>query len=80
MLKPRMGFTMRHNAFTALDEPQAAQKLADSFPHLNWPQLSFAHSASVLRAAQPYFPTGRSVLMQRLYHEPLTGAKIIPLG
>jgi hypothetical protein len=29
MLKRRMGFTLRDNAFTALDDPQAAQKLAE---------------------------------------------------
>jgi hypothetical protein len=39
MLKRRMGFTLRDNAFTALDDPQAAQKLADSFAHLNWRKI-----------------------------------------
>ncbi len=36
MLKRRIGFNLRDNAFTALDNPQTAQKLADSFAHLNW--------------------------------------------
>ena len=36
MLKRRIGFNLRDNAFTALDDPEAAQKLADSFGHLNW--------------------------------------------
>ncbi len=36
MLKRRLGFTLRDNAFTALDNPRAAQKLADSFAKLDW--------------------------------------------
>jgi hypothetical protein len=36
MLKHRMGFTQCDNAFTTLDDPQAAQTLADSFVHQNW--------------------------------------------
>ena len=39
MLKRRIGFTLRDNAFTALDDPEAAQKLADSFGHLNWRKI-----------------------------------------
>src|SRR5271155_1215121 len=36
MLKLKLGFTQQDNAFTALDDPQAAQKLADSFADQNW--------------------------------------------
>jgi hypothetical protein len=36
MLKRRLGFNLQDNAFTALDNPKAAQKLADSFAHQNW--------------------------------------------
>ena len=39
MLKRRLGFNLQDNAFTALDDPQAAQKLADSFADLNWPKI-----------------------------------------
>ena len=39
MLERRIGFTLRDNAFTALDDPEAAQKLADSFGHLNWRKI-----------------------------------------
>jgi hypothetical protein len=39
MLKRRLGFTQQDNAFTALDDPKAAQKLADSFVRQNWPKL-----------------------------------------
>ena len=36
MLKQKLGFNLQDNAFTALEDPQAAQELADSFVHLNW--------------------------------------------
>ena len=36
MLRRRLGFILRDNAFTALDNPRAAQKLADSFAKLDW--------------------------------------------
>ncbi len=39
MLKLKLGFTQQDNAFTALDNPQAAQKLADSFADLNWTKI-----------------------------------------
>ena len=39
MLKRRIGFNLRDNAFTALDNQEAAQKLADSFTHLNWRKI-----------------------------------------
>jgi hypothetical protein len=41
MQKKGLRFTQRDNAFTALENPQAAQKIADRFAQLNWPkQLS----------------------------------------
>jgi hypothetical protein len=39
MLKLRRGFNLQDNAFTALDDPQAAQELADSFAHLDWVKI-----------------------------------------
>jgi len=39
MLKHRLGFNLQDNAFTALDDPQAAQELADSFAQLNWAKI-----------------------------------------
>jgi hypothetical protein len=39
MLRRRLGFNLQDNAFTALDDPQAAQELADSFVDLNWPKI-----------------------------------------
>jgi hypothetical protein len=39
LLKRGLGFTQQDNAFTAWDNPQAAQKLADSFIGQNWPKI-----------------------------------------
>ena len=36
MLKRWLGFILRDNAFMALDNPRAAQELADSFAKLDW--------------------------------------------
>jgi hypothetical protein len=39
MLKRRLGFNLRDNAFTALEDSGAAQELADSFADLNWTKI-----------------------------------------
>ena len=39
LLKRRLGFNLQDNAFTALDDPQAAQELADSFVDQNWRKI-----------------------------------------
>ena len=39
MLEHKLGFAQQDNAFTALDDPQAAQKLADSFVDQNWRKI-----------------------------------------
>jgi hypothetical protein len=39
MLKQKLGFNLQDNAFTALDDPRAAQELADSFADLNWTKI-----------------------------------------
>ncbi len=39
LLQRRLGFTQQDNAFTALDDPKAAQKLADSFVRQNGPKI-----------------------------------------
>ena len=39
MLRQRLGFNLQDNAFTALDDPRAAQELADSFAQLNWTKI-----------------------------------------
>ena len=39
MLKQGLGFNLQDNAFTVLDDPKTAQKLADSFGQLNWRKI-----------------------------------------
>jgi hypothetical protein len=39
LLQRSVGFTQQDNAFTALDDPKAAQKLADLFVRQNWPKI-----------------------------------------
>jgi len=39
MLKRRLGFTQQDNAFIALENPKAAQKLANRFADQNWPKI-----------------------------------------
>jgi hypothetical protein len=39
MLARRLGFDLQDNAFTALDDPEAAQELADSFAELKWAKI-----------------------------------------
>ena len=36
MQKKGLGFTQRDNSFSSLENPKAAQKIADRFAHLNW--------------------------------------------
>lgn len=39
MVAEKLGFVQRDNAFTALDDPDRAQKSADRFPKLSWPKI-----------------------------------------
>jgi hypothetical protein len=39
MVQKRLGFVQQHNAFTQLDDPVQAQRLADRFAELNWPKI-----------------------------------------
>ncbi len=39
MLKRWLGFNLQDNAFTALDDPEVAQELADSFAELKWTKI-----------------------------------------
>lgn len=39
MARRRLGFAQRDNAFTQLDQPIQAQKLANGFARLNWPRI-----------------------------------------
>lgn len=39
MVQKKLGFVQQHNAFTQLDDPAGAQRLADRFARLNWPKI-----------------------------------------
>jgi hypothetical protein len=39
MVRKKLGFVQQHNAFTQLDDPAQAQRLADRFARLNWPRI-----------------------------------------
>jgi hypothetical protein len=39
MVQKKLGFVQQHNAFTQLDDPVAAQRLADRFAKLDWPRI-----------------------------------------
>jgi hypothetical protein len=39
MVQKKLGFVQQHNAFTQLDDPDKAQRLADRFAQLNWPKI-----------------------------------------
>jgi hypothetical protein len=39
MVRLGMGFVLKHNAFTQLDEPAKAQRQADRFAKLDWPKI-----------------------------------------
>ncbi len=39
MVQKKLGFVQQHNAFTQLDDPVQAQRLADRFAQLNWSKV-----------------------------------------
>ena len=39
MVQKKLGFVQQHNAFTQLDDPVQAQRLADRFARLHWPRI-----------------------------------------
>jgi hypothetical protein len=39
MVQKKLGFVQQHNAFTQLDDPIQAQRLADRFAQLDWPKV-----------------------------------------
>ena len=39
MVQKKLGFVQQHNAFTQLDDPIKAQRLADRFARLNWSRI-----------------------------------------
>jgi len=62
MNQARLGFVQEDNAFTQLDDPAAAQRLADRFPQLSWVRI-------LDRWAKQFNPLlGQSWLGQRGYY------------
>jgi hypothetical protein len=39
MVRQKLGFVQQHNAFTQLDDPVKAQRIADRFARLDWPRI-----------------------------------------
>jgi hypothetical protein len=39
LLRKKLGFVQQHNAFTQLDDPDQAQRIADRFAELNWTRI-----------------------------------------
>ena len=50
MVQHQLGFVQQHNAFTQLDQPQQAQRLADRFAKLDWSKIldRWAHQVNPL--------------------------------
>jgi hypothetical protein len=59
MVRKKLGFAQQHNAFTQLDDPAQAQRLADRFARLNWPKILDRWARQVnpsLRELVPGYP------------------------
>jgi hypothetical protein len=59
MVQKKLGFVQQHNAFTQLDDPAQAQRLADRFAQLKWPRILDRWARQVnplLRELVPGYP------------------------
>jgi hypothetical protein len=59
MVLKKLGFVQQHNAFTQLDDPAQAQRLADRFARLPWPKILDRGAQQVnplLRELLPGYP------------------------
>src|SRR6516165_2591761 len=59
MVHQKLGFVQQHNAFTQLDDPIKAQRIADRFAKLNWPKILDRWAKQVnplLRELLPSYP------------------------
>jgi hypothetical protein len=56
MVQRKLGFVQQHNAFTQLDEPAQAQRLADRFPRLTWPRILDRWAQQVNPLLREQFP------------------------
>ncbi len=58
-VQKKLGFVQQHNAFTQLDDPVQAQRLADRFARLDWPKILDRWARQVnplLRELVPGYP------------------------
>jgi hypothetical protein len=56
MVQRQLGFVQQHNAFTQLDDPAQAQRLADRFAKLNWPKILDRWARQVNPLLRELFP------------------------
>jgi hypothetical protein len=59
MVHQKLGFVQRHHAFTQLDDPDKAQRIADCFAKLDWPRIldRWANQVNpLLRELLPGYP------------------------
>jgi hypothetical protein len=56
MVQKKLGFVQQHNAFTQLDDPDKAQRIADRFAKLNWPKILDRWAKQVNPLLRELFP------------------------
>jgi hypothetical protein len=61
MLRKQLGFVQQHNAFMQLDDPAAAQRLADRFAKLDWPKILDHWARQVNPLWRELFPDGERI-------------------
>ena len=56
MVHKKLGFVQQHNAFTQLDDPDKAQRIADRFAKLDWPKILDRWAKQVNPLLRELFP------------------------
>ena len=56
MVHQKLGFVQQHNAFTQLDDPGKAQRIADRFAKLDWPKILDRWAKQVNPLLRELFP------------------------
>ena len=57
LVRRQMGFVQNDNAFTQLDDPAGAQRIADRFARLDWPRILDRWARQVNPLLREYFPS-----------------------